>query len=150
MSVDERLNGSFLGSTDGWKMRPNSRRATQQCPTVANVVQVVTSDYFESMRVVNVKELKARLSAYLREVDRGETFLVTDRSRVVARLGPPGAGTDAAGAEAQSVLARLTALGCRPPLRGPRPTDYMRPGPGSGLTTAEIDAMLDWEREDRR
>jgi prevent-host-death family protein len=101
------------------------------------------------MRVVNIKELKAKLSAYLREVDRGETFLVTDRSRVVARLAPPGE-TDAVPVESERMWARLAALGVRPPLRGPRPTDYLRPGPGSGLTTEQIDAMLDWDREDRR
>jgi antitoxin (DNA-binding transcriptional repressor) of toxin-antitoxin stability system len=102
------------------------------------------------MRVVNVKELKARLSAYLREVDRGETFLVTDRSRVVARLGPPAAEAPQAGGGSATVIERLVALGCRPPLRGERPTDYARQGPGPGLTTSEIDALLAWVREDSR
>jgi prevent-host-death family protein len=104
------------------------------------------------VRVVNVKELKARLSAYLREVGRGEVFLVTDRNRVVARLAPPDVetGAGALGGAAAAVPARLAAIGCRPPLRGPRPTDYARPGPGAGLSTAEIDALLEWVREDRR
>jgi prevent-host-death family protein len=35
---------------------------------------------------VGVKELKNRLSAYLREVRRGRRILVTDRGRVVAEL----------------------------------------------------------------
>ena len=35
---------------------------------------------------VGVKELKNRLSAYLREVSRGGRVLVTDRGRVVAEL----------------------------------------------------------------
>jgi antitoxin (DNA-binding transcriptional repressor) of toxin-antitoxin stability system len=38
------------------------------------------------MKVVGVKELKARLSEYLREVRRGEIVLVTDRDEVVAEL----------------------------------------------------------------
>ena len=38
------------------------------------------------MKVVGVKELKARLSEYLREVKRGEIVLVTDRDEVVAEL----------------------------------------------------------------
>ncbi len=38
------------------------------------------------MRAVGVRELKANLSRYLREVERGETVLVTDRGRVVAEL----------------------------------------------------------------
>jgi antitoxin (DNA-binding transcriptional repressor) of toxin-antitoxin stability system len=40
----------------------------------------------EAMKVVGVKELKARLSEYLREVKRGEVVLVTDRDEVVAEL----------------------------------------------------------------
>jgi antitoxin (DNA-binding transcriptional repressor) of toxin-antitoxin stability system len=40
------------------------------------------------MRVVGIKQLKARLSEYLRDVRRGEVFLVTDRDEVVAELRP--------------------------------------------------------------
>lgn len=40
------------------------------------------------MRVVGVKELKARLSEYLRLVKTGEVVLVTDRNEVVAELRP--------------------------------------------------------------
>jgi antitoxin (DNA-binding transcriptional repressor) of toxin-antitoxin stability system len=40
----------------------------------------------EVMKVVGVKELKAKLSEYLREVKRGEVVLVTDRDEVVAEL----------------------------------------------------------------
>ena len=100
--------------------------------------------------MVNVKELKARLSAYLREVDRGETFLVTDRNRVVARLAPASESIRVDRGGAEDLVARLAALGCRPPLREARPNDYSRPGQGSGLTTAEIDALLGWVREEPR
>ena len=41
------------------------------------------------MIAVGVRELKARLSEYLRRVRDGETVLVTDRGVVVAELGPP-------------------------------------------------------------
>jgi prevent-host-death family protein len=40
------------------------------------------------MRTAKVSELKARLSAYLAEVRRGETVIVCDRSTPVARLSP--------------------------------------------------------------
>lgn len=99
------------------------------------------------MRVVNVKELKARLSSYLRDVGRGETFLVTDRSRVVARLGPLDA--DARGVFS-GPIARLVALGARPPLRERGPTDYRRTGKGSGLSTKAMDELLGWARDDSR
>jgi antitoxin (DNA-binding transcriptional repressor) of toxin-antitoxin stability system len=41
------------------------------------------------MRTVGLKILKNRLSEYIRLVSSGETFLVTDRDRVVAELRPP-------------------------------------------------------------
>lgn len=40
------------------------------------------------MKLAKVSELKARLSAYLREVRRGETVVVCDRNTPVARLIP--------------------------------------------------------------
>lgn len=43
------------------------------------------------MKTAGVRELKAHLSSYLREVAQGEVVLVTDRGRVVAELRPPGA-----------------------------------------------------------
>jgi prevent-host-death family protein len=100
------------------------------------------------MQVVNIKELKARLSAYLREVARGQEFLVTDRGRVVARLGPVLA--EHAGAEStREPITRLVAMGARAPLRERRPGDYRRAGDASGLSTPEIDALLDHARGER-
>jgi antitoxin (DNA-binding transcriptional repressor) of toxin-antitoxin stability system len=40
------------------------------------------------MKAVGVKQLKARLSEYLRLVKGGETVLITDRDEVVAELRP--------------------------------------------------------------
>ena len=42
------------------------------------------------MKSVGLRELKNRLSAYVRELRSGETVLVTDRGEVVAELVPPG------------------------------------------------------------
>jgi antitoxin (DNA-binding transcriptional repressor) of toxin-antitoxin stability system len=42
------------------------------------------------MKTAGIRELKAHLSAYIRDVERGETVLVTDRGRVVAQMSPPG------------------------------------------------------------
>jgi antitoxin (DNA-binding transcriptional repressor) of toxin-antitoxin stability system len=42
------------------------------------------------MKAVGVRELKAGLSRYLREVQAGEVILVTDRGKVVAELRAPG------------------------------------------------------------
>ena len=42
------------------------------------------------MKAVGIRELKNRLSEYVRLVRNGETMLVTDRGVVVAELRPPG------------------------------------------------------------
>lgn len=41
------------------------------------------------MRSVGIKQLKARLSEYVRLARSGEVILVSDRDEVVAELGPP-------------------------------------------------------------
>ncbi len=51
--------------------------------------EVTTGDYHGFMKAVGVKQLKARLSEYLRSVKAGEVILVTDRDEVVAELRPP-------------------------------------------------------------
>jgi len=61
------------------------------------------------MKAVAVKELKNRLSAYLREVKDGEVVLVTDRGRVVAELRQPSTGVPLSGHD--QVLERLCAEG---------------------------------------
>ena len=50
------------------------------------------------MKTVGIKDLKNNLSAYLREVRRGEHILVTDRNEVVAELHEPGASYRVPGA----------------------------------------------------
>jgi prevent-host-death family protein len=63
------------------------------------------------MKTVGVRELKNRLSEYIRQVKSGEGVLVTDRGQVVAELTPPGHGaTDAAVPPALLALARRNLL----------------------------------------
>jgi prevent-host-death family protein len=45
-------------------------------------------------RSVGVRDLKARLSEYLRAVKRGESIEITERGKVVARLIPATASLD--------------------------------------------------------
>jgi antitoxin (DNA-binding transcriptional repressor) of toxin-antitoxin stability system len=67
------------------------------------------------MRAVGIKELKNRLSEYLRLVAAGERVLVTDRNRVVAELIAPQAGTPETAADA--ALAEAVRTGwLRPPV----------------------------------
>ena len=44
------------------------------------------------MKKVGLRELKNRLSKYVRDVRAGRGILVTDRGQVVAELRPPGSG----------------------------------------------------------
>jgi prevent-host-death family protein len=74
------------------------------------------------MSAVGVRELKDRLSSYLRRVRRGETILVTDRGRPVARIIPAGVPDHIAELLAQG---RVTWSGkaFAPPPRPARPTE---------------------------
>jgi prevent-host-death family protein len=58
-------------------------------------------------KAVGVRELKARLGSYLRQVRRGRTIVVTDRGEPVAELRPIALPTSGAGAE----IDRLVVLG---------------------------------------
>jgi prevent-host-death family protein len=97
------------------------------------------------MRAVGVREIKNKLSEYLRLVRRGETVLVTDRGRVIAQLAPPPTYGPPALSE-EEALGRLAAAG---KLRLPR---NKVPSPGEGPITRvspeELSAALDELRAD--
>lgn len=69
------------------------------------------------MKAVGIKELKARLSEYVRSARAGESILVTDRSEVVAELGPARRGAAAPETELEQALATLEARGLVTPSR---------------------------------
>lgn len=80
---------------------------------------------------VSVRELKNRLSEYLRRVKAGEEIVVTSRGKPVGRLvgpGPVGAPARSAG---EAALARLNAL------------PYVRPGDGKPLKVSE--RPMEWQ-----
>lgn len=62
------------------------------------------------MKAVGIRELKARLSRYLRDAQAGEVILITDRGRVVAELRAPGPDTPAQ-SETDRALRRLADTG---------------------------------------
>jgi prevent-host-death family protein len=69
------------------------------------------------MKTASISEAKNRLSAYLDMVRRGESILITDRGRPVARLAPLEPGSRE---QADSRLAELARLGIiRLPLKLP-------------------------------
>ena len=72
------------------------------------------------MKAVGVRDLKAHLSSYLREVAAGEVVLVTDRGRVVAELRMPGREPDLRETDTDR---RLRSMADRYPLRVGEPRD---------------------------
>jgi antitoxin (DNA-binding transcriptional repressor) of toxin-antitoxin stability system len=63
------------------------------------------------MTSVGIAALKNQLNHYLRLVRRGETVLVRDRDRVIARIEPAGDGTVARGGDDEQWLADLERRG---------------------------------------
>ena len=80
--------------------------------------------YRDYMEQVGVRELKASLSRYLGRVRAGETIVVTDRGRPVARIVPVGIPED---------LTRLMAEGrvtwSGKPFQPPKDVVTLTPGP---------------------
>ena len=97
------------------------------------------------MKAVGLRELKNRLSEYIRDVRGGESVLVTDRGEVVAELGPPGHH-----AASSDIAPGLHALARRGLATLGQPNDrraYRRLGPA--LKPGRAAALLAAERGDR-
>ena len=99
------------------------------------------------MKTVGVRDLKNRLSEYLRRVRLGESVLVTDRGEVVAELLPPGQGqTDPLVPAGLQSLARRGLL----TLGGPSGTDLYPALPRTqGARRRSVAQLLDEERGTR-
>jgi len=95
-----------------------------------------------SVKAVAVKELKNRLSAYLREVAGGQVVLVTDRGKVVAELRRP--TREIRLGMVEEALERLHAEGALLPGLPQAREAYRRTRVKLGGTTSQ--ALLDAER----
>ena len=73
------------------------------------LTNVASWSYIANVKSVGLRDLKNRLSEYVREVRSGEAVLVTDRGEVVAELNPPGQRADERGVP--SALAALARRG---------------------------------------
>ncbi len=98
------------------------------------------------MKRVGLRELKNRLSEYVRLVRAGEVVQVTDRGEVVAELRPPGGPA----APADHIPPGLLALARKGSvtLGGPHDPRVYRPQPRV-LPPGELQRLLDEERGDR-
>lgn len=97
------------------------------------------------MEKVSISRLKDQLSAYLKKVQAGQTVVVTDRNKPVARLEPVKHAGSEAERIAQLVQHGLVSLPTAPPLsieeiRRRRPVV-----PGAGV----LEALLEERREGR-
>lgn len=99
------------------------------------------------MQTVGIRELKNKLSAYVRQVEAGDVVLVTDRGRVVAELVPPGHGARPDIHPGLLELARRDGL--RLPTRPNSPELYRRPLPKVDLGGLTVQQIIDDLREDR-
>ncbi len=112
--------------------------------SIPHVDNVATCGYIGAMRTVGVRELKNRLSEYLRLVQQGEEILVTDRDLVVAELRLPSRHEPSTPYPALEAAVRQGRA--RP--GAPNSSDlYPRLAPV--MDRGEALALLDSEREDR-
>jgi antitoxin (DNA-binding transcriptional repressor) of toxin-antitoxin stability system len=98
------------------------------------------------MRTAGVRDLKAHLSGYLRDVARGEVVLVTDRGRVVAELRPPGA-LDRDASPEDLRYQRLVERGVLRPATDPQAIDW-KAAPRIRLRRGTARDLLDAERSE--
>lgn len=89
------------------------------------------------METVKIAELKNRLSYYLRRVQKGESILVCDRDRVIARIDRVDARTPLADDDAEW-LARLERRGVIRRGTGTLPAEWLsqRPAVAADVVTA--------------
>jgi len=107
---------------------------------------VVPCDYIPFVKTVGVRDLKAHLSGYLRDVARGDVVLVTDRGRVVAELRPPGAAERGASPVDLRYL-KLVDRGLLRPAAAPGSVDWASL-PRLRLRRGTSQELLDAEREE--
>lgn len=94
------------------------------------------------MRTVELKALEERLDEYVRAARHGETILVTDGGRVVARLVPPRAGATSDSGLGPLVRAGIVTPAAVPPGTVPRM-------PVATEKWSDVRAGLEGDRSDR-
>lgn len=99
------------------------------------------------MKSVGIKQLKARLSEYVRLARGGEVVLVTDRDEVVAELGPARRQAGEEGS-VEATLERLAARG-EVTRAGEAKGGWSWSPPHLGLSRQSVDGLLDDLRRER-
>lgn len=98
------------------------------------------------VKVVNIRALKDKLSAYLRDVRRGDVLLVTDRGEVVAEIRPPSLHS----AAKDALTEKLEQMAARGEIKLGLPNDPSAYKPAVvSLPSDVVQEALDWTRGDR-
>lgn len=100
------------------------------------------------METVGIRELKNKLSSYVRKAEAGDVVIVTDRGRVVAELWPPGHGehrTDIHPGLLEMERKGLITLATKKN----DPSLYRVPRPKLRSGGETVQEMIDWQRGDR-
>jgi prevent-host-death family protein len=100
------------------------------------------------MEKVGIRELKDKLSLYVRKAEAGDVILVTDRGRIVAELVPPGSAPPLS--DIHPGLVAMARRGeARLPTHAADPDLYRRPLPKIDLGGQTVQDLIDWERGER-
>lgn len=108
-----------------------------------NMTNIVMLCYIVIMRVVNIADLKARLSAHIKYVRQGEEVLVCERNKPVARIVP--CDLDKYSEKEKDLIARGVLI---PPVKKRRPSDPW-PEPAGNVPEEVMKRILEEEREGR-
>ncbi len=97
------------------------------------------------MRTAGIREVKDRLSEFVRLARDGEQVLITDRGEVVAMLGPPGPAFE----ETKYPLLELMIRQGRATRGAPTRAGLYAPTSAPGISRQDFERLLDEERADR-
>ena len=96
------------------------------------------------MKTATITEVKNGLSAFIDRVRAGESILILDRGRAVARLEPVAADRDQTGRLQRLERAGIVRIGAAPP-----PLDLIRQPPPQSRGASVLEALLDERRSGR-
>lgn len=101
------------------------------------------------MKKAGIRKFKAHLSSYLREVQAGETVLVTDRGRVVAELRQPEDQPTSLDPDEAAYRELVKSGLVIPAKKNPKDIQWIWEWKGPGLPKGTAQEILDADREDR-
>ncbi len=108
----------------------------------ASLDNEVTLGYYDYMqtKTIGIREMKAHLSGYLRDVKLGEELLISERGKAIARIVPVGAPAEEG--KLHSALVKMALMGSiilPPSYKPPRTPKFRKKVKGSLFSKAVIE-----------